>query len=188
MYTSGSTGTPKGVLGTHKGLINRLLWQYRRFPYAVKALFDDGSDDGSDNGSDNSLSEGESVVSADDEDEGLEAKEETEENRDNGEEGREGEGLEACEKCLDVKDFIMTGELLNEEILQSNKCLENEIEIDKEREVCDSEKRGEKGEIVCRRTPLTFVDSIAEIFGALLAGVPLWAPPPLAVKQQGIAG
>jgi acyl-CoA synthetase (AMP-forming)/AMP-acid ligase II len=33
LYTSGSTGRPKGVLGTHIGLITRLKWQYRRFPY-----------------------------------------------------------------------------------------------------------------------------------------------------------
>ena len=38
MYTSGSTGTPKGVLGSHMALINRLVWQYRRFPYAVRTV------------------------------------------------------------------------------------------------------------------------------------------------------
>ena len=32
------------------------------------------------------------------------------------------------------------------------------------------------GDVVMRRTPLSFVDSIAEIFGTLLAGVPLWCP------------
>ena len=38
MYTSGSTGTPKGVLGSHMGLINRLTWQYKRFPYALRTI------------------------------------------------------------------------------------------------------------------------------------------------------
>ena len=37
LYTSGSTGSPKGVLGTHEGLINRLIWQYKRFPYLKKS-------------------------------------------------------------------------------------------------------------------------------------------------------
>jgi hypothetical protein len=29
---------------------------------------------------------------------------------------------------------------------------------------------------------------MAEMFSPLLAGIPIWAPPPLFVKQQGIAG
>lgn len=33
MYTSGSTGRPKGVIGGHRGLINRIACQYKRFPY-----------------------------------------------------------------------------------------------------------------------------------------------------------
>ncbi|MER6531795.1 amino acid adenylation domain-containing protein [Streptomyces sp. NPDC001508] len=33
IYTSGSTGRPKGVVGTHRGLVNRLLWFGRVFPY-----------------------------------------------------------------------------------------------------------------------------------------------------------
>ncbi len=33
LYTSGSTGRPKGVLGSHRAAINRLAWQWRRFPY-----------------------------------------------------------------------------------------------------------------------------------------------------------
>ncbi|WP_320775607.1 non-ribosomal peptide synthetase [Streptomyces sp. CRN 30] len=32
LYTSGSTGTPKGVVGTHLGMVNRLLWFGRAFP------------------------------------------------------------------------------------------------------------------------------------------------------------
>ena len=35
---------------------------------------------------------------------------------------------------------------------------------------------------------LTFVDSMAEMFGPLLAGIPLWAPPPLFIQQRGVAG
>lgn len=32
IFTSGSTGTPKGVLGTHTGLVNRLLWLEAAYP------------------------------------------------------------------------------------------------------------------------------------------------------------
>ncbi|CAG9863961.1 unnamed protein product [Phyllotreta striolata] len=33
LYTSGSTGVPKGVRLPHKVILNRLQWQFRRFPY-----------------------------------------------------------------------------------------------------------------------------------------------------------
>ncbi len=33
IYTSGSTGRPKGVLGTESGMLNRLAWMWRRFPF-----------------------------------------------------------------------------------------------------------------------------------------------------------
>ncbi|WP_432832392.1 amino acid adenylation domain-containing protein [Dactylosporangium sp. CA-092794] len=33
IYTSGSTGRPKGVVGDHRGMVNRLLWFGRVFPY-----------------------------------------------------------------------------------------------------------------------------------------------------------
>ena len=33
IYTSGSTKKPKGVLGTEKGLINRLEWMWKKYPY-----------------------------------------------------------------------------------------------------------------------------------------------------------
>ena len=36
------------------------------------------------------------------------------------------------------------------------------------------------GEVQLRRTPLVFVDAVAEILGAALCGVPLWAPAPAA--------
>ncbi|CAH1280253.1 unnamed protein product [Diabrotica balteata] len=34
LYTSGSTGVPKGVRLPHKVILNRLQWQFRRFPYS----------------------------------------------------------------------------------------------------------------------------------------------------------
>ncbi|GCE22082.1 non-ribosomal peptide synthetase [Dictyobacter kobayashii] len=35
LYTSGSTGEPKGVMGTHQGIINRLAWAWRAYPFAA---------------------------------------------------------------------------------------------------------------------------------------------------------
>jgi amino acid adenylation domain-containing protein len=33
IYTSGSTGTPKGVIGLHRGVVNRLSWMWRTYPF-----------------------------------------------------------------------------------------------------------------------------------------------------------
>lgn len=44
------------------------------------------------------------------------------------------------------------------------------------------------GEVVCRRTPLVFVDSMAEIFSALVSMTPLWCPPKERLKAGGIGG
>jgi acyl-CoA synthetase (AMP-forming)/AMP-acid ligase II/outer membrane protein assembly factor BamB len=79
LYTSGSTGRPKGVLGTHRGLVNRILWAYDRFPWR-------------------------------------------------------------------------------------------------------------RDEVACRRTPLTFVDSLAETFAPLLAGVPIWPCPRSLMRDRGLLG
>jgi aspartate racemase len=35
LYTSGSTGRPKGILGTHQGIVNRLAWMWREYPFAA---------------------------------------------------------------------------------------------------------------------------------------------------------
>lgn len=34
IYTSGSTGRPKGVVAPHKGMVNRLSWNWNRFPFS----------------------------------------------------------------------------------------------------------------------------------------------------------
>ena len=33
LYTSGSTGTPKGARILHSAVLNRLMWQWEKFPY-----------------------------------------------------------------------------------------------------------------------------------------------------------
>jgi amino acid adenylation domain-containing protein len=35
IYTSGSTGRPKGVEGLHRGIVNRLQWMWKQFPFAT---------------------------------------------------------------------------------------------------------------------------------------------------------
>jgi len=54
--------------------------------------------------------------------------------------------------------------------------------------VLDADGITERNDIVVRRTPLSFVDSICEIFATLLAGVPLWCPSPSLLQQEGLAG
>jgi non-ribosomal peptide synthetase component F len=45
----------------------------------------------------------------------------------------------------------------------------------------------EEDEVVCRRTPITFIDAQAEIWTALLCAVPLWVPPRGELEAQGVA-
>ena len=35
LYTSGSTGRPKGVVADHRGILNRLHWMWREYPFAA---------------------------------------------------------------------------------------------------------------------------------------------------------
>ena len=44
----------------------------------------------------------------------------------------------------------------------------------------------QEGDLVCRRTPITFVDAVAEIFGALLGGATLWLPSGGRVMREGV--
>lgn len=41
-------------------------------------------------------------------------------------------------------------------------------------------------EVACRRTPLIFVDSMAEIFSPLLAAIPIWCPDFTEIKSGGL--
>lgn len=84
LFTSGSSGVPKGVIGSQRGLISRITWQWNKFPF-----------------------------------------------------------------------------------LPSNSL---------------------NSELVCRRTPLIFVDSMAEIFSALLAGIPIWSPSLELLRTEGLPG
>lgn len=45
-----------------------------------------------------------------------------------------------------------------------------------------------RNDMVVRRTPLSFVDSICEIFATLLAGVPLYCPSSQMLRREGLAG
>ena len=36
LYTSGSTGRPKGARILHRSVLNRLIWQWKTFPYSPK--------------------------------------------------------------------------------------------------------------------------------------------------------
>ena len=45
-----------------------------------------------------------------------------------------------------------------------------------------------RNDMVVRRTPLSFVDSICEIFASLLAGVPLYCPSSQLLRREGLAG
>jgi amino acid adenylation domain-containing protein len=38
IYTSGSTGRPKGVFGHHRGVLNRLAWQWEEIPFEEAAV------------------------------------------------------------------------------------------------------------------------------------------------------
>ena len=45
----------------------------------------------------------------------------------------------------------------------------------------------DQGEVVMRRTPMTFIDSLAEIYCPLLAAVPLWVPSKELLQSGGLA-
>ena len=121
MYTSGSTGGgesgvlgaggrvagPKAVVQTHGGLLNRIGWQWRAFPFVQQTRREDGP-----------------VRAAD----------------------------------------LLRGDGL----------------------LPPGRAAAPPGDVVVRRAPLTFVDSAAEIFGTLLAGVPLWCPPANLLREGGI--
>ena len=38
-FTSGSTGRPKGVLAHHRGVLNRLRWQWKEYPVSPGEVF-----------------------------------------------------------------------------------------------------------------------------------------------------
>ena len=38
VYTSGSTGQPKGVMGIHRGMVNRLEWMWKEYPFQAEEV------------------------------------------------------------------------------------------------------------------------------------------------------
>ena len=172
MYTSGSTGTPKGVLGSHMGLINRLAWQYKRFPYAARTI--NHQDDSS-----------ESLATEEEGDEGHESIAEIfiddcVELRDDapislmsdavdhleGQVGgeREGEGNEKRNET----------EFKSDETMSSSTNANDDQIVDEERNRIRSENRNLgpnastpvpfRGEVVCKRTPVKLIARSPFIF------------------------
>lgn len=121
LYTSGSTGKPKGVMGTERGLVNRLIWQAKRFPWHRRNFFGTTQSTSHDNQSSRNCSVSE---------------------------------MEDCMRCDD----------------------DNSGDSDSISYVAESDEF-DNDDTICRRTPLIFVDALAEIFGALTAGKRLFIPP-----------
>ena len=171
MYTSGSTGTPKGVLGTHEGLINRLVWQYKRFPYAVRTVtFNDNSSDSS--GSDKELDADFEDDSENNSNDRLETKDEYSTSR-MVNINFDIQGIE--NKKEDEREGEVDMEKSNEETLENASYLED-IDNENELSIADSTRRrtrtrksiGDlgprfltpvpfKGEVVCKRTPVKII-------------------------------
>lgn len=173
MYTSGSTGYPKGVLGTHAGLINRLIWQYKLFPFEPRSSNtgdnDDDSEEGSEEGSvECSVEYSDEVINRTDlksDNDGMECQEEvspavlmplntTDVNGDrdkdvNGDGNKNGGDDQHGKMAVNDVDAVISDHE-NEEHATVASTSEMEINVDEGVPVAPF-----RGEVVCRRTPVS---------------------------------
>lgn len=145
----------QGVIGTHRGLINRLLWQYRTFPFIIKPCYDDDENNDSDN----------------DEKDDEEKEEEEGENEDEGDEKEVKDDDNTDVHNMDREDSHNKNNN-DDDNNDNNGNNNNDNKNDNHSSDISTIKTPFRPrEIVCRRSPLIFVDSICEIFGKIPLGL-----------------
>lgn len=191
----GSTGRPKFVRGTHRGLINRLAWQTRVFPWITGSPdFFNSQEVEAEGGEDSISKKGLDSLSnmPDAEEEGLASSSDVS-HRGNvkeivdplqeidGDSNRENEEVEQTQASK--QEEKVQEQEQQQQAEEKGEKEEAEAEGEEEQEQEDNEE--EQQDIVFRRTPLTFVDALVEIFGPLVAEVPvkLWVPDPLLLRE-----
>ena len=147
MYTSGSTGAPKGVLGTHSGLINRLVWQYVRFPYEPRSLTFEGNSDSDSTHSGESSDEAEDEAENEAEDEGGEK-----DGQEDGEKDQEMDELRRREGC-DIETAISGA---SDSSAESGEGAGVDLSVSAANaEATAVPSPPFRGEVICRRTPVS---------------------------------